>query len=446
MPKPGTAQSRVATMASAQMRARTSNLFSGGGDSTAIAAPAVGVFANEWTRETTETGKVYFFNKSTGASQWHIPNDVYKSRFFNPDKILAYTKKDETVPPSVAHAMLGVDCMMEVAKGLEGRELRDSMVTKFHHLYKPAAEAPPVELPPLEETRVLRVTVVQARGLRDADFMPGSDKSDPYCKCEIMGKPEATFRTPVIRDCLDPVWNHTELVPGYEEGDALLFSVYDEDDVSQNRNASSSYMNDGPSQMFLDGDEQLGRLMISDDEVIRESHAEYQLEDAGKGIEAFLEVELRVVSAFPGAMGMSTSDALLEIKRVRKDCDIVAYEVPHEPGEVVSFDPLHMKQGYTGSFFGVFEEQAVALTPGCSVTVGNQTLVVDHVGESDPKHQVRGSQVVYVHLSTPIKGVIRNKTKWTKALKQPEPGFNEKRIILWYDCITHEVARLPHIG
>mmetsp|Transcript_132340 Transcript_132340/g.382581 ORF Transcript_132340/g.382581 Transcript_132340/m.382581 type:complete len:462 (-) Transcript_132340:132-1517(-) len=447
---PGTAgsmgmQSMAAAMASEQLRGRTS-MFTNTSNGQP-SAPMVGVNANEWTRQITETGKVYFFNKSTGASQWHVPNDLYKSRCLDPDKILKYTKVDEIIMPSTAHAMKGVDCVMEAPTGTNSRELRDSMLSHFHSHTRPEPPTEPQVQPPLESTRLLSVTILSARGLRDADFMPGSDKSDPYCRCEIVGKPNSWFKTGVVRDCLDPVWNHTELMEDYEEGDVLMFSVYDEDDASQNKNASISYMNEGPSQLFLDGDEFLGRIVISDDEVLRSSHSEYPLEDAGKDIEAFITVATHVVAAFPGALGLNTTDALLELKRVvRKDVEILMYELPPEPGEVVSFDPLHKKQGYTGNFFGVFEEHADRLEPGCSITVNKQTLVVDQIGPADVKHQVKGAQVRYLYFTTPIKGCIRDKMQWKKVVQTPEPGFNEKRIILWYDGLTHEVVRIPHIG
>lgn len=75
---------------------------------------------------------------------------------------------------------------------------------------------------------VLRVTVVGARGLRNADWL---GKSDPYCVCEVRGKPDAKsrFQTPVIDDCLEPVWDHAGEIADFGSGDELMFTVMDQD-------------------------------------------------------------------------------------------------------------------------------------------------------------------------------------------------------------------------
>jgi len=81
-----------------------------------------------------------------------------------------------------------------------------------------------IEAPPL------KLTIVSARGLRDADWVPGAGKSDPYCVCEIAGKPkEAKVQTKVINDNLDPVWEHHAEIPGFRQGDTLVFKVWDKD-------------------------------------------------------------------------------------------------------------------------------------------------------------------------------------------------------------------------
>ena len=59
---------------------------------------------------------------------------------------------------------------------------------------------------------VVKVTVIGARGLRNADWV---GKSDPYCICEVPGKPHVKFQTPAIDEQLNPEWHHTATVPGY---------------------------------------------------------------------------------------------------------------------------------------------------------------------------------------------------------------------------------------
>jgi len=80
----------------------------------------------------------------------------------------------------------------------------------------------------MQVEQVLAVSVMNARGLYNADgFLAG--KSDPYCICSIPGKPHAKFTTPTINNCLDPDWNHTEELVGFQLGDSLEFEVWDSD-------------------------------------------------------------------------------------------------------------------------------------------------------------------------------------------------------------------------
>eukprot|EP00931_Biecheleriopsis_adriatica_P023457 TRINITY_DN14805_c0_g1_i1.p1 TRINITY_DN14805_c0_g1~~TRINITY_DN14805_c0_g1_i1.p1 ORF type:complete len:295 (+),score=105.79 TRINITY_DN14805_c0_g1_i1:76-885(+) len=79
----------------------------------------------------------------------------------------------------------------------------------------------------LSKTRYeLEVTMASAKNLRDADWMPGG--SDPYCRCEGIGRTKAKIETKVVDNKRDPVWNHTEkMVIGHD--DSLKFTVYDKD-------------------------------------------------------------------------------------------------------------------------------------------------------------------------------------------------------------------------
>merc|ERR1719507_206217 len=89
-------------------------------------------------------------------------------------------------------------------------------------------EAVPTGSPPAQEMP-LRITLVGAKGLRDADWMPGTGTSDPYCVCELLGKPDAPrVETQVIKNTCDPVWNHEAELPVYTPGDTLVFKVYDQ--------------------------------------------------------------------------------------------------------------------------------------------------------------------------------------------------------------------------
>jgi len=81
-----------------------------------------------------------------------------------------------------------------------------------------------------EELHVqLKVGVVSAQGLRNADTLPGQGVSDPYCICRLRGKPKSEWKTPVISDDLDPVWNCSQIMPDFAVGDELEFEVMDKD-------------------------------------------------------------------------------------------------------------------------------------------------------------------------------------------------------------------------
>ncbi|CAE7859984.1 Mctp2, partial [Symbiodinium microadriaticum] len=75
-----------------------------------------------------------------------------------------------------------------------------------------------------------QVRIVSARGLRAADFnLMSWGTSDPFCTCEVVGQPGASFKTPVIDKCLDPCWDFEGKFPNYKVGSALKLTVYDQD-------------------------------------------------------------------------------------------------------------------------------------------------------------------------------------------------------------------------
>jgi len=80
----------------------------------------------------------------------------------------------------------------------------------------------------------LEVRILSARNLPSADvYLLSQASSDPYCKCEVVGKPQSgRFRTKTVDKTLFPVWNHQHRMRGYEKGDNLIFTIYDEDQFS----------------------------------------------------------------------------------------------------------------------------------------------------------------------------------------------------------------------
>jgi hypothetical protein len=76
---------------------------------------------------------------------------------------------------------------------------------------------------------VVIVHIIGAMGLRDADTFLGQGASDPYCICEVLGKPENRTQTPHIMDNCNPVWNHEGTFTHMLSADSMVFTVWDKD-------------------------------------------------------------------------------------------------------------------------------------------------------------------------------------------------------------------------
>merc|ERR1719210_2261279 len=70
------------------------------------------------------------------------------------------------------------------------------------------------------------VTIVSARGLRNADWI---GKSDPFCTCEVKGKADVMIQTPIVDGDVNPFWNYKQELVGYRIEDDLEFIVKDKD-------------------------------------------------------------------------------------------------------------------------------------------------------------------------------------------------------------------------
>lgn len=71
-----------------------------------------------------------------------------------------------------------------------------------------------------------KVSILSAQGLRNADF---NGQSDPYCVCEVPGRPVSTWKTRVIDNSLSPVWNEGQELAKYRQNDGIKFTVFDSD-------------------------------------------------------------------------------------------------------------------------------------------------------------------------------------------------------------------------
>lgn len=127
-----------------------------------------------------------------------------------------------------------------------------------------------------EDFFCLHIRVIGARGLRNADLgrWGAAGLSDPYCKVSIIGKPMWEVSTPVVFNCLNPVWDFAATLEDYQLGSPLLFSVMDKD--------------------FGQSDELLGRHLLPatqfEDFGFR---GQLKLSDAGKD-DSYVDVELLV--------------------------------------------------------------------------------------------------------------------------------------------------------
>mmetsp|Transcript_125413 Transcript_125413/g.366335 ORF Transcript_125413/g.366335 Transcript_125413/m.366335 type:complete len:232 (-) Transcript_125413:206-901(-) len=196
-----------------------------------------GVHENVWTREEAADGRVYFFNRATGASQWHVPNELYGA---------ASGAEGAVAMPGIAKAVLQVDCVTEFPPSrADPVESKAGSATGMHEGEVPTGQG-------TSGQPMLHVTFVSARGLRES--------SSSYCSCEILGKPDAKALTEVVSESLEPTFNQKILIPQYISGDIVILSVWSKDPGGA-------------------GDELLGRAMLADEDLAMDAPKELHLEE-----------------------------------------------------------------------------------------------------------------------------------------------------------------------
>jgi len=95
--------------------------------------------------------------------------------------------------------------------------------------------------------------VASASKLRNADE---SGLSDPYVVCNIVGNPKPIFKTPVVGDTCDPVWNFVYEIPQYLPGDDMELTVYDYDEKDDEESSTPDFLGSArlnSSRIFPDG-------------------------------------------------------------------------------------------------------------------------------------------------------------------------------------------------
>ncbi|CAJ1340450.1 unnamed protein product [Effrenium voratum] len=129
--------------------------------------------------------------------------------------------------------------------------------------------------PPSVES--IKVHILRARGLRNADVVPLTGKSDVYCKCVVLGKPNTGIATSVVKDNLSPAWNEEFVMADYQAGEHLRFQLFDQD------------------MPVVKEDDFLGSAVLESGRFCPQGfEGELRLTGAGKGIEAYLEVKVTV--------------------------------------------------------------------------------------------------------------------------------------------------------
>lgn len=411
-----------------------------------------------WIRQETAEGRLYFYNRCTGVSQWHVPNDLYVPNVWQDDTSVKERLRQDFVTkmPGSARAVLEVDCVTQMrGKGVPDHVLK-AQASLMNNMGREVVDRAPVRQP-IPPRNVLQFTVVSATGLRDADFMPGRDKSDPYALVEIVGKEDSpsTFKTQVIMDDLDPVWNFQALMPDYEPGDILSLSVWDLDDMTEVQKAQDALcdvelMED---QLYknLNSDDCLGRVLITPED-LAQAHGDepfcFALEDEqNKDTDPYVYVKAKTLNGWPQFRGMLVPDVQDEIEFACPDLKVVTLEEPDPGSKVASVDSTQERGGFMGTFIGVFVEDARKLRRGDEIVCGRHRHTVkkiDSKGFINKKYP--GRPIVYVHFEEDINGVIRDGDTWKKVTKTAEPGVFEDRVIIYFDYLTSKVANIPHVG
>mmetsp|Transcript_54031 Transcript_54031/g.126173 ORF Transcript_54031/g.126173 Transcript_54031/m.126173 type:complete len:808 (-) Transcript_54031:80-2503(-) len=128
--------------------------------------------------------------------------------------------------------------------------------------------------PPVES---IEVKIVKARGLRNADTVPLTGKSDVYCRCVVLGKPDTGVVTKVQHDTTEPVWDEAFVLADYQQGEHLRFQLFDQD------------------WRIIKEDDYLGSVVLDSQRFCPQGFdGELRLTGAGKGIEAYLTVKVTV--------------------------------------------------------------------------------------------------------------------------------------------------------
>merc|ERR1712194_148472 len=230
-------------------------------------------------------------------------------------------------------------------------------------------------------------------------------------------------------------------------GDILHFSVYDYDDT---KTAEGD-----------DGDDLLGKVLLSQEDFGEPGPRAYLLEDTGKDADARveLEVDIAVCTAFPELLGLDTELAKKILRKERRDLMPEVFELPTDRFSVTSWDGVHTQNGYVGEFFGALETDIVkaGLKKGDKIAIANKrgkdkkTYTYSHVaGNRSKRETIKGGALVrYVHIVGDLGEIgdcVVDGMLWWKEVEIPSIEFVADRVCLYVDPGGSKIAMIPRNG
>jgi len=129
---------------------------------------------------------------------------------------------------------------------------------------------------PMKNKPMITVGIVSARGLRDADWFPDSDRYF-FSDVQVSGKSGEAYKTKLVQNTITPTWKEeVELTEEeYSKGDSLYFNVWD---------------SDGDRETDL-----VGQAVLHAKKFERDGfYGELQLKESGDLIDKFVKVKVRM--------------------------------------------------------------------------------------------------------------------------------------------------------
>mmetsp|Transcript_119886 Transcript_119886/g.334472 ORF Transcript_119886/g.334472 Transcript_119886/m.334472 type:complete len:405 (-) Transcript_119886:122-1336(-) len=142
----------------------------------------------------------------------------------------------------------------------------------------------------------LQVNIMRARGLRGSDVQP-LGMTDPYCVCEIPGKPDAKVQTLAINGEGGVEWNHEGKITHVARGDSLRCTVYERDAVENNL---------------------LGRVVLTSRRIGTGFKGELRLSETGEDVQAYLMLAVSRTGAWGQDRDTSKKGMARKLSKAKK--------------------------------------------------------------------------------------------------------------------------------